>query len=52
MLNCKLGLTGYLVQSELQCTNGLYDFVNKYTCFEHRYSCSPDEIKILGFSRG
>ena len=50
--NCKLALTGDLIQSDLQCINGLYDFVNKFTCYEHRYSCSPDEIKIVEFSRG
>ena len=46
--NCKLAITGDLVQSDLNCINGLYDFVNKFNMFEHRFD-SPDEIKIVEF---
>ena len=46
--NCKLAITGDLVQSNLNCVNGLYDFVNKFNMFEHRFD-SPDEIKIVEF---
>ena len=49
--NCKMAITGDLVQSDLNCINGLYDFVNKFTMFENRYGSTPDEIQIVEFKR-
>ena len=50
--NCKLAITGDLVQSDLNCMNGLYDFVNKFHMYENRYGSSPDEIQIIEFKHG
>lgn len=49
--NCKLAITGDLVQSDISGINGLSDFVDKYNMLEHReaYVEPPSEIQIVHF---